>query len=68
LAAAVKNGFGNLFARGKSPEVPDLKATSFQRRHDRIISHEFVNQKVRQKDFFKNFGIPALQNPDISLE
>jgi hypothetical protein len=29
LATAVKNGFGNLFARGKSPKVPALEPLPF---------------------------------------
>jgi len=62
-----KNGFRDLFAQENSPKVPVLEADSSQRWADSMIFHEFVNQKVRQKVFFINFGIPTPQHPDTSL-
>jgi hypothetical protein len=50
---------GNLFAVENSPKVSVLEPDSSWRGHDSIISHEFSTQKVRQKDFFKNFGAVA---------
>jgi hypothetical protein len=52
--------FGTSSLGEKSPKVLVFEATSFQRKHDSIIYHEFVIQKGRQKDFFKNFGAVAL--------
>jgi hypothetical protein len=55
-----KIGFSDLLAPEKSPKVPILEAYSPQQWHDSIKFHEFVDQKARQKDFFKNFGAVAL--------
>jgi hypothetical protein len=62
-----KTGLGTSCPGKITPKVSVLEAQSSRRWHDSIISHEFVNQKVRQKDFFKNFGIPNPQNPEPSL-
>jgi hypothetical protein len=55
-----KIGFSDLLAQEKSPKVSVFEADYSQRWHYSIIFHEFVNQKARQKDFFKNFGAVAL--------
>jgi len=55
-----KNGFYDLFAQKNTHKASVFEADSSQRWHDSINFHEFVNQKARQKDFFKNFGAVAL--------
>jgi hypothetical protein len=60
--------FGTSSLGEKSPKVPVLEADSSQRWPGSIKFHEFVNSLIGQKDFFINFGIPALQNPDTSLQ
>jgi hypothetical protein len=55
-----KNGFYDLFAQKNTHKASVFEADSSQRWQDSIIFHELVNQKARQKDFFKNFGAVAL--------
>jgi hypothetical protein len=71
------NGFENLFAREKSPQVSVLEAESFQRRDDSIIFHKFFNPPAERVIFSKILAnlslkpgylkVMELKNPGIAL-